>query len=286
MIKLPRILVSGADGQLGQSMKAIQEAYTSSYEIIYLSQSDLDITSSSNIQAVFEKYKPDFFFNFAAYTQVDLAEENKEEAFLINSTACAFLGQHCATFNTHLVHISTDYVYPGNGPNPYQEEQAGSPLNQYGASKLSGEQAIQQSNAAYTIIRTSWLYSIFGSNFVKTMYKLGMERDVLNVVDDQIGSPTWTQDLIHAIFNLIQLKATGVYNFSNEGICSWYDFAKKIMDYKGINCQIHPISTDAFPRPAERPPFSVMDKAKYKSVTGSDIPQWDKALLKMLSNLE
>ena len=285
-MKLPRILVSGADGQLGQSMKAIQEVYTSSYEIIYLSRADLDITSSSNIQSVFESYKPDFFFNFAAYTQVDLAEENKEEAFLINSTACAYLGQHCAAFNTHLVHISTDYVYPGKGPNPYQEEQAGSPLNQYAASKLSGEQAIHQSNAAYTIIRTSWLYSIFGSNFVKTMYKLGMERDVLNVVDDQIGSPTWTQDLIHAIFNLIQLKATGVYNFSNEGICSWYDFAQKIMDYKGINCQIHPVSTDAFPRPAKRPPYSAMDKAKYKSVTGVDIPHWDQALLKMLSNLE
>lgn len=283
---MPRILVSGADGQLGQSLKAIQDTYTPIYEIIFLSQADLDITSSSNIQSVFEKYKPDFFFNFAAYTQVDLAEENKEEAFLINSQACAHLGQHCAAFNTHLVHISTDYVYPGQGPIPYREEQAGSPLNQYGASKLSGEQAIQLSKAVYTIIRTSWLYSIFGSNFVKTMYTLGLERDALNVVDDQIGSPTWTQDLIHAIFNLIQHKATGVYNFSNEGVCSWYDFAQKIMEYKGITCQIKPVSTDVFPRPAKRPPFSAMDKAKYKSATGADIPQWDKALLKMLSNLE
>ena len=283
---MPRILVSGADGQLGQSLKAIQDTYTPIYEIIYLSQADLDITSSSNIQSVFEKYKPDFFFNFAAYTQVDLAEENKDEAFLINSQACAQLGQHCAAFNTHLVHISTDYVYPGQGPIPYSEEEAGSPLNQYGASKLSGEQAIQQSKAVYTIIRTSWLYSVFGSNFVKTMYTLGLERDELNVVNDQIGSPTWTQDLIHAIFNLIQHKATGVYNFSNEGVCSWYDFAQKIMEYKGITCQIKPVSTAVFPRPAKRPPFSAMDKAKYKSATGADIPQWDKALLKMLSNLE
>jgi dTDP-4-dehydrorhamnose reductase len=276
------ILVSGANGQLGQTLIENQDHYKQNYDFIFLNREELDLSSDESIEDKFVKLQPDIFFNFAAYTQVDKAEEQETEAFLINEKACKTIAKLCTEYNCHLIHISTDYVYAGKGNVAFKEEDTTNPINVYGKSKLAGEEAILQNCTSSTIIRTSWLYSRHRNNFVKSMIRLGQERASLNVVNDQKGSPTWTEDLIHAIFVLLEKKQFGVFNFSNEGSCTWFEFAKSIMDIQNIDCKINPITSSDFPTAAKRPAFSLMDKSKIKKHLDISIPHWEESLRKAL----
>ena len=272
------ILVSGSSGQLGQTLLEKKDLYTNQYDFFFADRTQLDLSSEESISECFLKIRPDIFLNFGAYTQVDKAEESKTEAFLINQKACAILAKLCAQNNCHLVHISTDYVYSGTGLEAFKETHIPAPINTYGKSKLAGEKEIIKSTCKYTVVRTSWLYSKHRSNFVKSMIKYGQERSSLRVVNDQIGSPTWTEDLIDAIFTLVQQEQLGIFNYSNEGACSWYEFTKLILELKQINCIVNPIPSTEFVTIAKRPAYSLMDKSKFKKITGKEIPNWADAL--------
>lgn len=272
------ILVSGSSGQLGQTLLEKKDLYTNQYDFFFADRTQLDLSSEVSISECFLQVRPDIFLNFGAYTQVDKAEESKTEAFLINQKACAILAKLCVQNNCHLVHISTDYVYSGTGHEAFKETHIPVPINTYGKSKLAGEKEIIKSSCKYTVIRTSWLYSKHRNNFVKSMIKYGQERSSLQVVNDQIGSPTWTEDLIDAIFTLLQQEQMGIFNYSNEGACSWYEFTKLILELKQINCIVNPIPSAEFATIAKRPAYSLMDKSKFKKITGKEIPNWADAL--------
>ena len=238
--------------------------------------------------------QPDFCINCAAYTAVDKAETEKEAAFAINETGVRYLAEQCAQYNCHLIHLSTDYVYHSQQASPYLETDACNPQSVYAKSKYAGEKALQQELEHWHIIRTSWVYGTAGHNFVKTMLRLGKERDALRIVFDQVGSPTFAEDLAKALLHLVQsliaqpnLKqaTTGVYNFSNEGVCSWYDFALSIFRIANISIRISPIRSSEYPTPAIRPSYSVMDKSKFKKTFAWDIPHWENALQRCLKTL-
>ncbi|MES2545365.1 MAG: dTDP-4-dehydrorhamnose reductase [Bacteroidota bacterium] len=296
------VLVTGANGQLGQSLKFISEDYPN-IEFIFCNSQDLEITDSNNIQEVFQQFKPNYCINTAAYTAVDKAESEPEKAHVINVIGAKNLAQVCKEFGTILIHISTDFVFDGDKKDvtlsaleaPYREEDIPNPAGVYGQTKLDGEKAIQETFDNYFIIRTSWVYSQFGNNFMKTMLRLASERDSLSVVNDQIGTPTNAVDLAKCLIQIIChterviLRAVegrsanlegnfGIYNFSNEGQCSWYDFAKKIFEINKIEIDLQPIPTTSFPTPAKRPKYSVLDKTKIKSVFGVEIKNWDESL--------
>lgn len=277
---MSRILVIGSNGQLASELKQIQSKY-SNHQFLFTSQNDLDISDNKSIESVFKNFKPNYIINCAAYTAVDKAESDQESAFKINEKGVENLANHCRNENSYFIHISTDFVFDGKKSNPYTEDDKTNPLSIYGLSKLKGELAIQNSGCDYTIIRTSWLYSSFGNNFVKTMIRLGSERESLNVVADQIGSPTYCADL--AMIILSQLEnfpnhKNNIYHYSNEGVASWYDFAYEIMQMSSLKCQINPIPTTDYPTPAVRPSFSVMDKSKIKRHFNITIPHWKESL--------
>ncbi len=277
------VLVTGANGQLGQAIQFVAGNYPN-INFVFCSSSDLDITSKENCEFVFNKEKPDFCINAAAYTAVDKAESEPEQAHLINCIGAKNLAESCKNFNAKLIHISTDFVFDGSKNEPYNETDLTSPKAVYGQTKLDGEIAIQEVFDAYFIIRTSWVYSQFGNNFMKTMLRLASERDSLSVVSDQIGTPTNAVDLAECLLTIItehsKLKTEhyGVYNFSNEGQCSWFDFAKKIFELKKISINLQPIPTTSFPTPAERPKYSVLDKSKIKRVFGVEVSDWEESL--------
>jgi dTDP-4-dehydrorhamnose reductase len=282
------VLVTGANGQLGQSLQFIAGNYPN-IEFVFCSSTDLDITNKENCFAIFSESKPDFCINAAAYTAVDKAESEPEKAHLINVVGVKNLAEACRDFGTTLLHISTDFVFDGTSTslsvtNGYTEEDYTNPKGVYGQTKLDGEKAIQEILEHYFIIRTSWVYSQFGNNFMKTMIRLGSERVSLSVVNDQIGTPTNAVDLAEILIKIIssnfQLPASnyGIYNFSNEGQCSWYDFAKKIFEVYQINIALHPIPTTSYPTPAERPKYSVLDKSKIKITFGIEIKSWEESL--------
>jgi len=285
------VLVTGANGQLGQAIQFISEKYAE-IEFKFCSSSDLDITSKENCQLVFTKFKPDYCINAAAYTAVDKAESDPEKAHLINVIGAKNLAEVCKEFSTILLHVSTDFVFDGTSPtlsvtNGYIEEDLPNPTGVYGQTKLDGEKAIQETFDNYFIIRTSWVYSQFGNNFMKTMLRLASERDSLSVVSDQIGTPTNAVDLAEVLIKIIQTDNRqqttdnyGIYNFSNEGQCSWYDFAKKIFEVNNISINLQPIPTSAYPTPAKRPAYSVLDKSKIKSVFGVEVKNWEESLRK------
>ena len=257
-----RILVTGSNGQLGSEIRELSKNdVTNVY--FYTDVSELDITDKSAVNKFIENQQIDIVVNCAAYTQVDKAEEEEKTAFLINATAPGNLAEACKKYDATLFHISTDYVFDGSNNVPYIETESTSPLGVYGRSKLEGEEFIQQSGCNYLIIRTSWLYSSFGNNFVKTIARLSSEKDELKVVIDQIGTPTYARDLATVIFAIIQndqfKDRKGVYHYSNEGVCSWYDFAKAINDLFGNNCNIIPCHSDEFPAKVPRPHYSVLD---------------------------
>ena len=300
------ILVTGANGQLGQAIQSISKNY-SEIDFVFCSSSELDITNFENCQLVFEKYKPNFCINTAAYTAVDKAESEPAKAFDINANGPENLATICKQYNTILLHISTDFVfdaYFSDGIAYYdrelrlplksrlglQETDVPFPSGVYGLTKLQGEQAIQSIFDRHFIIRTSWVYSQFGNNFMKTMLRLASERDSLNVVDDQIGTPTNAVDLAEVVMKIILSNNVenphfGIYNFSNEGQCSWYDFANEIFHQKGIKIDLKPIPTSAYPTPAKRPAYSVLDKTKIKNTFNLEIKNWQMSLEKCLNQL-
>ena len=279
------VLVTGANGQLGQSLQFIAKNYPELH-FVFCSSSDLDITNLESCQAVFLKIKPNYCINAAAYTAVDKAEREPEKANLINVIGPKNLAVVCKEFSSVLLHISTDFVFDGSKNIPYNETDIPNPTGVYGQTKLDGEKAIQAVFENYYIIRTSWVYSQFGNNFMKTMLRLASERDSISVVNDQIGTPTNAVDLAEALIQIILTDNRqpttanfGVYNFSNEGQCSWYDFAKEIFKINNIKIDIKPIPTSSFPTPAKRPKYSVLDKTKIKSIFGVVINKWEEALL-------
>ena len=278
------VLVTGANGQLGQSLQFIAPNYDE-IDFVFCSSADLDISNLENCETVFSKTKPHYCINAAAYTVVDKAESEPEKAHLINVIGAQNLAQVCKTHNTVLLHISTDFVFDGNASKPYTEEDIPNPTGVYGQTKLDGEKAIQATFENHYIIRTSWVYSQYGNNFMKTMLRLASERDSISVVNDQIGTPTNAVDLAEVLIKIILTDNRqpttdnfGIYNFSNEGQCSWYDFAKKIFEINSIKIDLKPIPTSSFPTPAKRPKFSVLDKTKIKNTFGIRIQKWEELI--------
>jgi dTDP-4-dehydrorhamnose reductase len=278
------VLVTGSNGQLGQSLQYIAKNHPEIH-FVFCDSSELDITSKNSCEQVFSKFKPDYCINTAAYTAVDKAETEGEKASLINVIGARNLGEICQLYQTTLLHVSTDFVFDGTKTFPYTEEDVPNPTGVYGQTKLDGELEIQNKCDKYFIVRTSWVYSQFGNNFMKTMMRLAHERDSISVVDDQIGTPTNAVDLAEALLSIILFstknsdsKKYGIYNFSNEGQCSWFDFAKMIFNINNINITLKPIPTSSYPTPARRPSYSVLDKTKIKHDLGIQIKNWDIAL--------
>jgi dTDP-4-dehydrorhamnose reductase len=273
------VLITGANGQLGQSLQFIAANYPV-LQFVFCNSKDLDITNPGNCKEIFSRYQPQYCINAAAYTAVDKAESEPEKAYLINVMGAKNIAEICKAYGTTLVHISTDFVFDGNKNAPYTEEDSTNPTGVYGQTKLDGEKAIQAVYDNFFIIRTSWVYSQFGINFMKTMLRLASERESLSVVNDQIGTPTNAVDLAETIITVIKSKSSsyGIYNFSNEGQCSWYDFAQKIFEVNNININLQPIPTSDYPTPAKRPEYSVLDKSKIKSVFGIEITNWEESL--------
>ena len=278
------VLITGANGQLGQAIQSIVGNHPS-IDFVFCSSLDLDITNSANCETIFKQYKPHFCINTAAYTAVDKAETELEKAHLINIIGSENLAKVCKNQNTILLHVSTDFVFDGSSDIPYIETNIPNPTGVYGKTKLAGEVAIQNIWNKHFIIRTSWVYSQFGNNFMKTMLRLSSERDVISVVDDQIGTPTNAVDLAEALVQIIltdnQQSTTdnfGIYHFSNEGQCSWYDFAAEIFRVNKISINLQPIPTTSYPTPAVRPAYSVLDKSKIKSVFGIEVLNWEESL--------
>lgn len=278
------ILVTGGNGQLGCSLRLASAE--SKHRYIFTDVEELDITSAEVIEEFFRSEKPDVVVNCAAYTAVERAEDNEAQADLINHRAVALLAEACKRYDATLVHISTDYIFSGEGDTPYTEEVAPAPINAYGRTKLAGERAVVESGCKSIILRTSWLYSEFGNNFVKTMQSLMQTRSEVRVVADQIGTPTYAGDLAAAITYIInsgQLDKMGTYHYSNEGVCSWYDFACEIARLSGNNeCEIKPCTTEEYPTKAQRPHYSVLDKSKFVETFGLQLPEWHDALERML----
>ena len=282
------VLIFGSGGQLGQALKSVVSLTESSnFEYIFLSKQDSDITNSILLEDVFKKHTPKYIINCAAYTQVDLAEDFKEEAHKINVIGAKNLASLCHKYKCCLLHISTDFVFQGNISNMLNEEDPCNPINYYGLSKLQGEQEIEKLADAYFILRTSWLYSEFGNNFMKTMLRLGKEKDRLQVVNDQFGTPTYAVDLAKALLQIIETKNQkfGVYHYSNEGASTWYDFAKAIFEYTNISIEVTPVGSSEFVTKANRPSFSVLDKAKIKTNIGLNVPYWRDSLNECLQKI-
>ncbi len=279
-----KILVTGANGQLGRCFQDVSKKVPWN-EYHFKESKELDITDFDKVKALFKEEKYDYCINCAAYTAVDKAETEKDKAFLINAEAVRNLSEACKDHNATLIHISTDFVFDGNKDAPYTEEDRPNPLNVYGASKLKGEQHVQDLLVKYYIVRTSWVYSEYGHNFVKTMLRLAREREEISVVDDQIGSPTYAGDLAEVLIGIIMSGSPkyGLYHYSNEGAISWYDFAKTIFEIKGIDVKVKPIPSEAYPTPAARPSFAVLKKNKIKQEFNIDILYWGGSLIKCLT---
>jgi dTDP-4-dehydrorhamnose reductase len=286
------ILVTGANGQLGSELRELSILHPDD-TFTFIDRDELDLSNPAAIQTWFIDKKFDVIINCAAYTAVDKAESEAELAGAINTTAVEILARIAKENGISLIHISTDYVFDGTNFKPYSETDLTNPQSVYGQTKLDSEQAMLAINPANSIIiRTSWVYSSFGNNFVKTMLRLGRERDELGVIYDQVGTPTFARDLALAILSIIQhpklrdQKTTEIYHFSNEGVCSWYDFALTIFELSDIHCHVKPIETLDYPTPAKRPHYSLLNKAKIKSSYDITIPYWKDSLLECLYELK
>lgn len=291
------ILVTGANGQLGMSLRKVSERSAHRYIFTDVNQYQevdtvhLDITDRDSVESIIDKEKVDIIINCAAYTNVDRAEDDPATADLLNHRAVANLASASYSSGALLIHISTDYVFGAEPYNtPCREEQQGTPTGVYGRTKLLGEQSVIASGCRYIILRTAWLYSEYGRNFVKTMLALTSEKHELDVVFDQAGTPTYAMDLAEAIGVIVESGKfegnTGIYHYSDEGVCSWYDFAKKIGEYSGhTNCRIRPCHSSEFPSKVHRPSYSVLDKTKIKVTFGLDIPYWTDSLKECIKNL-
>ena len=282
-----RVLITGANGQLGNEMRRL--GAVSPNEYLFTDVAELDITDKAAVAEFVKSNNVEIIVNCAAYTNVDKAEDDEATAELINATAVRNLAEAVKAVDGTLFHVSTDYVFGSEGNTPRTEDMPTNPLGVYGKTKLHGEQAIAEVGAKAIIIRTAWLYSEFGNNFLKTMLRLTAEKESLNVVFDQVGSPTYSGDLALAIFSIIEggvyAGNEGVYHFSNEGVCSWYDFATEIAAAAGHECVVMPCHSNEFPSKVTRPPFSVLDKTKIKTTFGIEIPHWRDSMLYCLQRL-
>lgn len=285
------ILVTGADGQLGREMQIASRSSRNRFIFTDIAgeHERLDITDQQAIADIVRENHVNVIVNCAAYTNVDKAETDPETANLLNNIAAGNLADAMKAVNGTLIHISTDYVFQGDRNIPCREDWPTEPLGVYGKTKLAGEKSIEATGCASIIIRTAWLYSPFGKNFVKTMRDLTSSRESLKVVFDQVGTPTYAGDLAETICSIIetgQLDKTGIYHFSNEGVCSWFDFAKAICEMSGNTCDIQPCHSDEFPSPVARPHFSVLDKTKIKQTFGIRIPYWTDSLKRCIEEIE
>lgn len=283
------ILITGANGQLGNCLRDLAAEYQERYRFFYTDVEELDITDAAAIDRYVADNQIQIIINAAAYTAVDKAEDDVDMAYKLNRDAVRNLAEVAKAHNCLLVHISTDYVFSGESCHPYKEDDTPAPKSVYGASKLAGEQAVAEVGCRAIIIRTSWLYSEYGHNFVKTMLRLGDERKEVSVVCDQIGDPTYAGDLAQAILLCLtaNLEKTGmqVYHFANEGVISWYDFAKAIMEISGKSCAVFPIFTGEYPAKAPRPAYSVFNLRKTKTELGISIPYWRDSLALIINKL-
>ena len=287
----PFIAVTGTNGQLGYELQQLSAAYTDRFDFIFTDRDHLDLGQISSIADFFQKYQPAYFINCAAYTAVDKAETEQEAAYLVNAEAVGIVAQQCRIHHCTLIHISTDYVFDGNGTAPYRTDSPTDPVNYYGYTKWLGEKLALENNERTFIIRTSWLYSSHGNNFVKTMLRLMKERPEVKVVSDQIGSPTYAADLAETIMHVIDSSENenthfGIYHYSNEGVISWYDFALAIRDKNDFSCKVLPIPTSDYPTPAKRPAYSVMDKTSLIHDFGISLKNWKESLDHCLSLLK
>jgi dTDP-4-dehydrorhamnose reductase len=268
-----KILVTGAKGQLGNELQLVAKDYV---------QHQFIFTNQEKVEAFFKNEMPDVTINCAAYTAVDNAEKDYDKAFRINAVAAGYLAGSVRHHEGLLIHISTDYVFDGTAHRPYTESDPVNPESSYAKSKFEGEKAVINSGSRAIIIRTSWLYSGFGNNFVKTILKYSRERESLRVVFDQVGSPTYARDLARSILTILpsldDFKGAEIFNFSDEGVASWYDFALAIIEFAGVSCKIYPIETNDYPLPAKRPFYSVLNKAKFKERFQIEIPHWRESL--------
>ncbi|MDP3466431.1 MAG: dTDP-4-dehydrorhamnose reductase [Sulfuricurvum sp.] len=285
---MPNILVTGANGQLGSELHALSNSYPQ-HTFTFADRNTLDLGNLCKLEDYFDNNTFDTIINCAAYTAVDRAESDEELANTINHRAVSLLAKIAKKKNISFIHVSTDYVFNGQNYRPYIETDPSSPQGVYGRTKCDGENAILSVAPKNTIIiRTSWVYSSFGANFVKTMLRLGRERDSLGVIFDQVGTPTYARDLAQMILEIlpkIKNESPEIYHYSNEGAASWYDFAKAIFELSGITCQVSPITTDQYPTPATRPHYSLLNKAKIKNEFGITIPYWRDSLRECLKEL-
>ena len=284
---MAKLLITGADGQVGQELRHLATHDSRSFH--FTSRNELDITNAAAIDAYFERVRPDYCLNCAAYTAVDRAESEAELAARINTEGAVNLASACLRYSTRMLHLSTDYVYHNDWNRPLTEDAPTSPRGVYAKTKLSGDEIVRRLLPdASVVLRTSWVYSSFGNNFVKTMLRLGAERDELGIIYDQIGSPTYARDLAAAMLRLTESDAffqSGIYHYSNEGVCSWYDFAHAIFEMSGTEVNLRPILTTQYPTPAERPPFSLLAKEKFRATFDMQIPYWRDSLRRCLGEL-
>lgn len=282
---MANILVTGSNGQLGSELREI--GFSALDEVFFTDVAELDITDYGAVERFVKEHDIDTIINCAAYTAVDKAEDEPELAARINTEAVANLAKAAANADCMLIHISTDYVFDGTASSPYTEKDKPCPVSVYGKTKLAGEKAILTSGCFHIIIRTAWLYSSYGHNFVKTILRLADERPEINVVADQVGTPTYAADLAQAIVDIMaseeRIEHEGIYHFSNEGICSWYDFATEIVRLGGKDCKVNPVTTAEYPTKTRRPAYSVLDKTKIKKILHVRVPEWKEALQRMMS---
>lgn len=289
----PVVLVTGANGQVGQELRVLAASYPS-YEFIFTSHDTMPVNDEAAVQKMFAAHLPAYCINCAAYTAVDKAESEQDIAYQVNAEGTRILAAACKANNTRFIHISTDYVFNGQSPVPYTEDAATDPVNTYGASKLKGEQLCLQYDPQAIIIRTAWVYSSFGKNFVKTMMKLMQDRPAINVVSDQVGAPTYAADLAKCMMHIVVESefssggswVPGIYHYSNQGRISWHEFAVGIKELTGSTCTVNPIPTEQYPTPAKRPSFSLLDTNKIRTTFNCTIPDWKESLqqcIKLLS---
>ncbi|WP_141432902.1 dTDP-4-dehydrorhamnose reductase [Bacillus sp. 03113] len=271
-----KIVVTGVNGQLGHDV--VKELLKKNHVVIGTDRNTLDISNEENVQAYIEEIKPDAVVHCAAYTNVDAAEEDQDTAYRVNTLGAKYLAQAAKKIGSKMVLVSTDYVFDGTERQPYEVDHPTKPLGVYGSTKLAGEEELKKNLEAYFIVRTAWVFGINGNNFVNTMLRLGKERGELGVVHDQIGSPTYTVDLASFIAELVESDQYGVYHATNSGVCSWYEFAVEIFKQAGLEVKVNQLTSDQFPRPAERPKYSVLSKKKIIEQGFTPLRDWKEAL--------
>lgn len=281
-----KILITGRHGQLGSELHDLKESYPQ-HQMVFVDREEMDLSNPEQIVEVLNTEKPQIIVSAGAYTAVDKAESDQELCDAVNHIAVKTIGAWAAENNAKVIHISTDYVFDGTSETPLKETDAPDPINVYGLTKLHGEQALRASGANHVIIRTAWVYSVYGANFVKTMIRLMSEREEIGVVADQVGTPTYARDLASTIMQVIEAPefVQGVFHYSNEGKISWHDFALAIKEIKGFSTKVNAINSDAFPTPAKRPNFSLLDKSKIKETYQVAVPDWKTSLEEMLAKV-